>query len=87
MSLHKRDTEELLELLKPCPPVGARFLHYKGGEYEVTGCGIDEKTGDPCVFYRHVDRPEIVWVRPLWNWYDKIETTVERFTHIKGTPQ
>lgn len=60
---------------------GQRYLHYKGGEYEVIALAIQEDTLDPLVVYRSLAK-NTIWVRTLKNWNEEVEVDgkkVKRF--------
>jgi len=47
----------------PATPPG-RYLHYKGGEYEVIGVARHSETLEPLVVYRPLYGARELWVRP-----------------------
>lgn len=59
------------------PGVGERYLHYKGGEYEIVATGFLEDTEVPCVIYRSLKK-DIVWVRTAKNFLETIEYRGQR---------
>lgn len=66
------------------PEDGAKYRHYKGGEYEIVATGFLEDTESPCVAYRSLEK-SIVWVRTAKNFLESVERngeTVPRFTKI-----
>jgi len=66
------------------PETGAKYRHYKGGEYEIVATGFLEDSEAPCVTYRSLEK-NIVWVRTAKNFLEAIEyngQTVPRFSKI-----
>lgn len=66
------------------PTDGQRFLHYKGGEYEIVATGFLEDSESPCVVYRSIEK-NIVWVRTAQNFLENVEHNgliVARFSPI-----
>ena len=66
------------------PKDGQKYLHYKGGEYEIVATGFLEDSETPCVVYRSFEK-DIVWVRTAKNFLEDIEHdghTVPRFRLI-----
>lgn len=65
------------------PVPGARFRHYKGGEYVVVANALEEATLHHLVVYR---TPKgTVWTRPIDDWNAIVEvdgTMLRRFTPI-----
>ena len=62
--------------------VGDRFVHYKGGRYEVVALAVLEATCEPAVVYLSLSRGT-AWVRTLEDWTDTFEIDghiVRRFT-------
>lgn len=66
--------EEILDSWKEFarPKDGQRFLHYKGGTYEVVATGFIENTELPCVVYRSLEK-NIVWVRTAENFFELVD--------------
>lgn len=67
------------------PVIGAKYRHFKGGEYEVTGFAKHSESGEKLVIYRSLSNPDEVWARPyemftetLWRDGER----VKRFTLI-----
>lgn len=54
------------------PQAGARYEHYKGGQYEIVATGFLEDTEAPCVIYRSLAKQSI-WVRTAKNFSEDIE--------------
>ena len=71
----KESAQELLKKVALQP--GDRYRHYKGGEYEVITCAVDEATLDLVVVYYNVTHGS-VWTRTLENWNEVVEVTGER---------
>lgn len=53
---------------------GAKYRHFKGSIYEVTGFAKHSETGEKLVIYKSVDNPDEVWARP----YDMFTETFWR---------
>jgi hypothetical protein len=49
-----------------------KYVHYKGGEYEVVGVGRDESTLEELVIYKALASGDL-WVRPLANFLELVE--------------
>jgi hypothetical protein len=67
------------------PPTGARYRHYKGGLYEVTGVARHSETGEMLVVYRPQYGERALWVRPLAMFMETVEIdgqTIPRFTRL-----
>lgn len=65
---------------------GEKYTHYKGGEYEVVTCAIDEDTLQPMVVYKSIEKGTF-WIRTLYNWNETIEVEgklVKRFQKVSG---
>ncbi len=63
---------------------GDRYRHYKGGEYKVVVCAIDEDTLETMVVYENIKK-NTFWIRTLENWNEKIEfegNQVNRFEKV-----
>lgn len=63
--------------------VGARYRHYKGGEYTVLHVALLEATNEPCIVYRAEYGTHAIYVRPLNDWLATIEADgkqMPRFT-------
>ena len=60
--------------LPPLPslPIG-RYLHYKGGEYEVLGVARHSETLEPFVVYRPLYNQSGLWVRPFAMFVEQLE--------------
>lgn len=67
----------------PVPP--GRYLHFKGGEYEVLGVARHSETDEPLVVYRPLYGEGGLWVRPLTMFLGSVEhggRTVSRFARV-----
>jgi len=42
-----------------------KYLHYKGNEYRVIGCGKHSETQEDLVFYQTLYGEKGLWARPL----------------------
>lgn len=65
------------------PKPGAKFRHYKGGEYEVIANALEEATLQHLVVYR--SPKGTVWTRTIDDWNATVEIdgkTMRRFTPI-----
>lgn len=45
--------------------VGKRYRHFKGGIYVVLTIAIHSESDEPLVIYQTLDRPDLVWARPI----------------------
>lgn len=63
------------------PQNGDKFMHYKGGEYEIVATGFVEDTEAPCVVYRSIEK-NVVWVRTAKNFFEEIEFNGRRQTRF-----
>jgi hypothetical protein len=54
------------------PKVGARYRHYKGGEYEVITLATHSETNEPLVIYKSILFGSI-YARPLSMWFDDVK--------------
>ena len=67
------------------PRPGARFRHYKGGEYEVIANALEEATLRHVVVYRAADGT--VWTRPIDDWNETVAMNgvpTKRFTEMES---
>lgn len=55
------------------PTIGAKYLHYKGGLYEVITLATHTETQESMVVYRSLLFGS-VHVRPLSMWFDTVRT-------------
>lgn len=55
------------------PIDGARYRHYKGGEYEIVTTGFLENEEIPAVVYRSLEK-DIVWVRSAEDFFATVQT-------------
>lgn len=55
--------------------VGELYYHYRTPNqfYRVLAIALDEATGKPCVVYQALYGEQLVWVRDLNVWCDKVE--------------
>lgn len=51
---------------------GQRYIHFKGGEYEVVSLAIQEDTLKPIVIYCSLTK-EYIWARTLENFSEEVE--------------
>jgi hypothetical protein len=82
-------TEELLrsyDIIK-----GGIYKHYKGETYEVIGIVINAETDERYVMYRHLSNPDVMWVRSILNFRERINlhdgTFVTRFKLVEETKE
>lgn len=64
-----------------------RYRHYKGHDYEVTGCARHSETLEIVVVYRQLYGDGGLWVRPLDMFTEKVQYNgqwVPRFEHLEG---
>jgi hypothetical protein len=64
-----------------------RYVHYKGGEYEVLGVARHSETEEELVVYRALYGERGLWVRPLTMFTENVETPggpVPRFRRVTG---
>ena len=62
-----------------------RYVHFKGGEYEVIGTARHSETLEEMVVYRALYGEGGLWVRPAAMWDETVERggkTVKRFTYV-----
>ena len=60
-----------------------RYLHYKGGDYEVLLTARHSETDEPMVVYRALYGDGGTWVRPASMWHETVPSggaPVRRFT-------
>ncbi|MEU7782916.1 DUF1653 domain-containing protein [Amycolatopsis sp. NPDC049159] len=64
-----------------------RYVHYKGGEYEVLGVARHSETEEELVVYRALYGERGLWVRPKAMFIERVETAdgvVPRFRHVES---
>ncbi|UOX88838.1 DUF1653 domain-containing protein [Amycolatopsis sp. FBCC-B4732] len=64
-----------------------RYVHYKGGEYEVLGVARHSETEEELVVYRALYGERGLWVRPKAMFTETVETAdgvVPRFRHVES---
>lgn len=64
-----------------------RYLHYKGGEYEVLGVARHSESDEQLVVYRPLYGEGGLWVRPLTMFVEKVVVDgeeVPRFHRVGG---
>jgi len=84
---HKTLLKELEEAASVVP-IGSLYYHYKNPQlyYKVINLAITEADDTICVIYEAQYDDNLVFVRPLKSWLDKVEwngTTTDRFTLLK----
>lgn len=78
-------TLALQRIAESGPRPGARFRHYKGGEYEVIANALEEATLRHVVVYRAADGT--VWTRPIDDWNETVAMNgvpTKRFTEMES---
>ena len=61
------------------------YKHYKGGQYKVFGIGSNTETKEECVLYQSLGLEKKIWLRPIKNFFEKIEQDgkkINRFEFI-----
>jgi hypothetical protein len=66
--------------------VGARYRHYKGGEYTVLCVALLEATNEPCVVYRAEYGSHTVYIRPLDDWLAMVEANGGQMRRFMAIP-
>jgi hypothetical protein len=69
----------------PSIPLG-RYLHYKGGEYEVMGVARHSESLDAMVIYRPLYNDSGWWVRPLSMFEEEVEVDGRRLPRFSPVP-
>lgn len=64
---------------------GERYRHYKGGEYEIVTCAVQEDTLAVVVVYRSIHQG-YVWVRTLTNFNEEVDTNGQRVKRFEKIP-
>jgi hypothetical protein len=64
---------------------GGWWQHLKGGRYSVIGLAKHSETLEPMVMYHPDEKPQEIWVRPLWMWHEGVKSGVKRFTKLEIT--
>ncbi|RZZ88029.1 DUF1653 domain-containing protein [Pseudoxanthomonas winnipegensis] len=70
----------------PATPPG-RYVHYKGGQYEVIGAVRHSETLEPLVLYRALYGEGGLWVRPHAMFFSEVEidgVRQPRFRRLDG---
>ncbi|MDE5570420.1 MAG: DUF1653 domain-containing protein [Ruminococcus sp.] len=63
--------------------IGARYRHYKGGEYEVIAMARHSENNEELVIYKRIGGEELVWARPKAIFCGKAgDGTVRRFVKL-----
>lgn len=63
------------------PADGARFRHYKGGEYVVVASGWLEQSEVPCIIYRSL-ATNSVWVRTAEDFFSQLDHDGQRLSRF-----
>lgn len=62
------------DALPPLPEIApGRYVHYKGGRYEVIGVARHSETLEPLVLYRPLYGEGALWVRPFAMFTGEVE--------------
>lgn len=70
---------DVMDDLDPLPSISpGRYLHYKGGEYEVLGTVRHSESLEPLVLYRPLYNDSGLWVRPFAMFHAWVEVNGER---------
>lgn len=87
--MHKKESQaELAARLAKATQqvtVGARYMHYKQLSYKVLALALREEDNEPCVVYQAEYGAEVIWIRPVANWIERVEVAgkrVQRFTKL-----
>lgn len=62
------------------------YKHYSGSLYKVFGTGRHSETLEELVFYRDLDKPELLWARPAAMFLEVVEYNgkiTDRFTFVR----
>lgn len=81
--MDKDEAQAALQKIKLRP--GDRYLHFKGGEYEIVALVIKEDTLEPLIIYRSLLKG-FIWARTYKNWNETVNAAgerVKRFRKIK----
>lgn len=70
----KCDLTNKIVKAKKSVSVGDKYMHYKGGVYNVVGVAINENTQDVDVIYHPIDGSckNVLFTRPVKQWNEKI---------------
>jgi len=77
-----------LKIARSCIKKGGYYYHYKTPNkyYKVIDIAIKEDTEKTCVIYQALDNPELIWVRDVDVWREKVlnenNEYVNRFTEV-----
>ncbi|MEU5260855.1 DUF1653 domain-containing protein [Amycolatopsis sp. NPDC021455] len=63
-----------------------RYVHYKGGEYEVLGVARHSETEEELVVYRALYGEMGLWVRPVTMFTETVETPDGRVPRFRRSP-
>lgn len=67
------------DLKEPYPKVGEFYLHYKEGSktYRVMGIAEHTATHERLVIYHAWEEPDLIWARPVGEWFEKVWRSLE----------
>jgi hypothetical protein len=68
--------------LSALPQPGERWIHYKGGRYEIVGIGHDSRDGNAVVVYRTLVPDSALRVRPLGEFRSYADHGAPRFLRL-----
>ena len=86
--MSKLSFEELEKILRDAEqqvPLGSKWRHYKGGEYEISKHAILEESQKVAVVYTSLAHPSVSFVRPLSIWQEIVEwngKSISRFSRF-----
>ncbi|MFB9682731.1 DUF1653 domain-containing protein [Amycolatopsis plumensis] len=63
-----------------------RYVHHKGGEYEVLGVARHSETEEELVVYRALYGERGLWVRPKVMFTETVETPAGRVPRFRRVP-
>lgn len=70
---------------KPLEP--GRYVHYKGGEYELLGIARHSETDEQLVVYRCLYDNNSLWVRPLAMFQETVLVDGRELPRFKRVPE
>lgn len=85
MSKDSNSLKKILDNAKDSVAVGARYQHYKEGEYIVLDIVLNEANLEPLVIYQAQYGERLTFARPISNWLENVTnngTTQPRFSKV-----
>ncbi len=70
----------------PALPRPGRYRHFKGGEYELLSLGRHSETDEWLALYRALEKPDVIWVRPLEMFTECVEHPEGRLPRFRPAP-